>query len=89
MTQTASAATITRSASPERTIPARSETAIVTSIASRSTDLLFMLGMVTVGVAVILGIGLRVSAVLSAGDSWGFGISWKRLHVVQNHRWLI
>jgi thiosulfate dehydrogenase [quinone] large subunit len=90
-----------------------------------------MLGMLAIGVAVILGIGLRVSAiagtvillfmylaewsfgpgaastnpivdyhiiyalalivvaVLSAGDAWGLGRSWKRLAVVQNHRWLI
>jgi thiosulfate dehydrogenase (quinone) large subunit len=196
MTQTTSAATITRSAGTERTAPARTEAAIVTSIAGRrvlavlriatgfiflwafldktfglgystlpanawirggapsqgflkspavvgplkpffaaiaspTTDVLFMLGMITVGVAVVLGIGLRVSAVagsvillfmylaewsfgpnaastnplvdyhiifalsliviavLSAGDSWGLGIAWKRLPVVQNHRWLI
>lgn len=101
------------------------------AIASPTTDVLFMLGMLAVGVAVILGIGLRISAVagtvillfmylaewsfgpnaastnpvvdyhiifalsliviavLSAGDSWGVGRSWKRLSVVQNHRWLI
>jgi thiosulfate dehydrogenase [quinone] large subunit len=101
------------------------------AIASPTTDVLFMLGMIAVGVAVILGIGLRVSAiagtiillfmylaewtfgpnaastnplvdyhiiyalalivvaVLSAGDSWGLGRSWKRLAVVQDHRWLI
>jgi thiosulfate dehydrogenase [quinone] large subunit len=196
MTQATTAATIHRSAAGERTIPARNETAIVTSvggrrvlavlriatgfiflwafldktfglrystlpanawinggtpsqgflkspavvgpfkgffaaIASPTTDVLFMLGMLTVGVAVILGIGLRVSAiagtiillfmylaewsfgpnaastnplvdyhiifalslivvaVLSAGDGWGLGLAWKRLPVVQNHRWLI
>jgi thiosulfate dehydrogenase [quinone] large subunit len=33
------------------------------AISSPTTDILFMLGMLTVGVAVILGIGLRVSAV--------------------------
>ena len=33
-------------------------------IASPATDLLFMLGMLAIGVAVILGIGLRVSAVV-------------------------
>lgn len=33
------------------------------SIASPTTDLLFMLGMLGIGVAVMLGIGLRVSAV--------------------------
>lgn len=101
------------------------------AIASPATDVLFMVGMITIGVAVILGIGLRVSAVagtiillfmylaewtfganagstnpvvdyhiiyalalivvavLSAGDAWGFGRSWKRLAVVQSHRWLI
>ncbi len=100
-------------------------------IASPTTDVLFMLGMLAVGVAVMLGIGLRVSAiagtiillfmylaewsfgpnaastnpvvdyhiifalsliviaVLSAGDAWGLGRSWKRLGFVQNHRWLI
>jgi thiosulfate dehydrogenase [quinone] large subunit len=196
MTQATSASTISRNSSAERTIPARNETAIVTSvggrrvlavlrvatgfiflwafldktfglgystlpanawihggapsqgflkspavvgplkgffaaIASPTTDVLFMLGMLAVGVAVILGIGLRVSAiagtiillfmylaewsfgpnaastnplvdyhiifalslivvaVLSAGDGWGLGLAWKRLPVVQNHRWLI
>jgi thiosulfate dehydrogenase [quinone] large subunit len=101
------------------------------AIASPTTDVLFMLGMLAVGVAVILGIGLRISAVagtiillfmylaewsfgpnaastnpvvdyhiifalsliviavLSAGDAWGLGRSWKRLNLVQNHRWLI
>jgi thiosulfate dehydrogenase (quinone) large subunit len=101
------------------------------AIASPTTDVLFMLGMLAVGVAVILGIGLRISAVagtiillfmylaewsfgpnaastnpvvdyhiifalsliviavLSAGDAWGLGRSWKRLSVVQNHRWLV
>src|SRR5476649_1049748 len=193
MTQATSAATIAKPARVERTIPARNETAIVTSVAGRrvlavlriatgfiflwafldktfglgystlpanawihggapsqgflkspavvgplkpffaaiaspTTDILFMLGMLAVGVAVILGIGLRISAVagtiillfmylaewsfgpnaastnpvvdyhiifalslivvavLSAGDDWGFGIAWKRLQVVQNHR---
>jgi thiosulfate dehydrogenase [quinone] large subunit len=101
------------------------------AIASPTTDILFMIGMIAVGVAVILGIGLRISAVagtiillfmylaewtfgpnaastnpvvdyhiifalslivvaaLSAGDAWGLGRTWKRLSVVQNHRWLI
>ena len=101
------------------------------AIASPATDVLFMVGMLAVGAAVMLGIGLRISAiagtiillfmylaewsfgpnaastnpvvdyhiifalslivvaVLSAGDSWGLGRSWKRLNVVQNHRWLI
>jgi thiosulfate dehydrogenase [quinone] large subunit len=101
------------------------------AISSPATDILFMLGMLTVGVAVILGIGLRVSAVagtiillfmylaewsfganasstnpvvdyhiifalslivvavLSAGDAWGLGRTWKRLPIVQRHRWLI
>jgi thiosulfate dehydrogenase [quinone] large subunit len=196
MTQATSAAPLTNISRVERTLPARNETAIVTSVAGRrvlavlriatgfiflwafldktfglgystlpanawihggmpsqgflkspavvgplkpffaaiaspTTDILFMLGMITVGVAVILGIGLRVSAVagtvillfmylaewsfgpnaastnplvdyhiifalsliviavLSAGDSWGLGVPWKRLAVVQNHRWLI
>jgi thiosulfate dehydrogenase [quinone] large subunit len=101
------------------------------AIASPTTDVLFMLGMLAVGVAVILGIGLRVSAVagtiillfmylaewsfgpnaastnpvvdyhiifalslilvavLAAGDTWGLGQPWKRLRIVQRHRWLI
>jgi thiosulfate dehydrogenase [quinone] large subunit len=101
------------------------------AIASPTTDVLFMVGMLAIGVAVILGVGLRISAVagtiilvfmylaewtfgpnaastnpvvdyhiifalslivvavLSAGDAWGFGRSWKRLNIVQNHRWLI
>jgi len=101
------------------------------AIASPTSDVLFMIGMLAIGVAVMLGIGLRVSAVvgtvilifmylaewtfgpntastnpvidyhiiyalslivvavLSAGDGWGFGLAWKRLSFVQNHRWLI
>jgi thiosulfate dehydrogenase (quinone) large subunit len=101
------------------------------AIASPTTDVLFMIGMLAVGLAVVLGIGLRISAVagtiillfmylaewsfgagaastnpvvdyhiifalslivvavLSAGDDWGLGRTWKRLAVVQNHRWLI
>lgn len=35
-----------------------------TSIASPATDILFMLGMIAIGLAVMLGIGLRVSAVV-------------------------
>ena len=35
-------------------------------IASPATDVLFMLGMLAIGVAVILGIGLRVSAVVGS-----------------------
>jgi thiosulfate dehydrogenase [quinone] large subunit len=196
MTQATSAATLPRTAAAERTIPARNETAIVTSVAGRrvlavlriatgfiflwafldktfglgystlpanawihggtpsqgflkspavvgpfkaffatiaspTTDVLFMIGMLAIGVAVILGIGLRISAitgtiillfmylaewsfganaastnpvvdyhiifalslivvaVLSAGDAWGLGLAWKRLNLVQNHRWLI
>jgi thiosulfate dehydrogenase [quinone] large subunit len=196
MTQATSAATIAKPARVERIIPARTETAIVTSVAGRrvlavlrlsvgfiflwafldktfglgfstpvarawvnggapsqgflkspavvgplkpffaaiaspTTDVLFMIGMLAIGVAVMLGIGLRVSAVvgtvillfmylaewsfgpnaastnpivdyhiifalslivvavLSAGDGWGLGLAWKRLPVVQNHRWLI
>ncbi|MEO7123970.1 MAG: DoxX family protein, partial [Lacisediminihabitans sp.] len=96
-----------------------------------ATDVLFMLGMIAIGVAVMLGIGLRVSAVvgtvillfmyvaewpfgintgstnplvdyhimyalalivvaaLSAGDWFGFGRAWKKLPLVQDHRWLI
>jgi thiosulfate dehydrogenase [quinone] large subunit len=105
--------------------------AFFATIASPTTDILFMLGMLAIGVAVILGIGLRVSAitgtiillfmylaewsfgpnaastnpvvdyhiifalslilvaVLSAGDTWGFGLAWKRTSLVQRHRWLI
>ncbi len=101
------------------------------SIASPVTDVLFMLGMIGIGVAVMLGIGLRVSAVagtiilllmylaewpfganaasnnpivdyhiiyalslivvavLLAGDTWGFGRSWRRLGIVQRMPWLI
>jgi thiosulfate dehydrogenase [quinone] large subunit len=101
------------------------------AIASPASDVLFMLGMLAIGVAVILGIGLRVSAVagtvilifmylaewpfaanagstnplvdyhiiyalslitaalLFEGDTWGLGRSWKRLSIVQKHRWLI
>jgi thiosulfate dehydrogenase [quinone] large subunit len=101
------------------------------AIASPTSDILFMLAMLAVGIAVMAGIGLRVSAVagtvvllfmylaewpftanaastnplvdyhiiyalaliviafLSAGDTWGFGRSWKRLTLVKNNRWLI
>jgi thiosulfate dehydrogenase [quinone] large subunit len=101
------------------------------TIASPATDALFMLAMLAVGVAVMAGIGLRVSAVagsivlvfmylaewpftanagstnplvdyhviyalvliviamLSAGDTWGFGRAWKRLNIVKNNRALI
>jgi thiosulfate dehydrogenase [quinone] large subunit len=38
---------------------------------------------------VIYALALIVVAVLSAGDAWGLGRGWKRLTVVQNHRWLI
>ena len=101
------------------------------AIASPATDVLFMIGMLAIGLAVMLGIGLRVSAVvgtvilvlmylaewsfggnaastnplvdyhiiyalalivfalLSAGDTWGFGLAWKRLPIVQRFPWLI
>jgi thiosulfate dehydrogenase [quinone] large subunit len=101
------------------------------SIASPATDVLFMIAMLAIGSAVMLGIGLRVSAVagtmvlllmylaewpasfnagstnpivnyhviyalsliviavLSAGDTWGAGRSWKRLGLVQRAPWLI
>lgn len=101
------------------------------SIASPTTDVLFMIGMIAVGAAVMLGVGVRISAVAgsvilifmylaewpftanagstnplvdyhlifaialivvaltSAGDTWGFGRVWKKLPVVQNHRWLV
>ncbi len=101
------------------------------AIASPASDLLFMVGMLGIGLAVIAGIGLRVSAVagsvvlvlmylaewtfsantastnplvdyhliyalalivlalVSAGDTWGFGLAWKRLKIVQRMPWLI
>jgi thiosulfate dehydrogenase [quinone] large subunit len=101
------------------------------AIASPTTDVLFMLGMLAVGAAVMLGVGVRISAiagtvimlfmylaewpfaanaassnplvdyhiiyalalivvaVTSAGDTWGFGRVWKKLPVVQSHRWLV
>jgi len=100
-------------------------------LASPVTDVLFMLAMLGLGAALILGVGLRVSAVvgaalmvlmylaewpfaanaastnplvdyhiiyalaiiviacLSAGDTWGLGRAWKRLALVQQHRWLV
>ncbi len=100
------------------------------AISGTTTDVLFMLGMIAIGVAVMLGIGLRISAIAgtvimmfmylaewpftagtastnpgidyhviyalalivvaatAAGDTWGIGSWWKRLTVVQNHRWL-
>jgi thiosulfate dehydrogenase [quinone] large subunit len=101
------------------------------SIASPLTDVLFMAGMLGIGVAVILGIGLRVSAVAGsvimvfmylaewpfaaltsstnplvdyhiiyalaliavaatyAGDTWGFGVPWRKLAIVRSQPWLI
>jgi thiosulfate dehydrogenase [quinone] large subunit len=101
------------------------------AIASPATDVLFMIGMLTIGVALVLGIGLRVSAVagtvilvlmylaewtfgangastnpvidyhliyalalivvaaVSAGDTWGFGLPWKRLAIVKRMPWLV
>lgn len=101
------------------------------AIASPMTDVLFMLAMLAVGVAVMAGIGLRISAVagsivlvfmylaewpfavnagstnplvdyhiiyalaliaiamLSAGDTWGFGRAWKRLSIVKKNHSLI
>lgn len=102
-----------------------------TAIATPVTDVLFMLGMIAVGLAVMLGIGLRISAVagslimlfmylaewpfaanlastnplvdyhiiyalalitvafLSAGDTWGFGRTWKAIPFVRDHSWLV
>jgi thiosulfate dehydrogenase [quinone] large subunit len=99
-------------------------------IASPATDIFFMLGMLGIGVAVMLGIGLRVSAIagsvimlfmylaewpftagaastnplvdyhivyalalvvvasLLAGDTWGFGRSWRALPAVASRTWL-
>jgi len=101
------------------------------SIASPATDVLFMLAMLGIGAAVMLGVGLRVSAiagsfvmvlmylaewpfaanagstnplvdyhiiyalalivvaVFAAGDTWGFGKTWKALPIVQKYTWLI
>lgn len=101
------------------------------AIASPASDVLFMIGMLAIGAAVILGIGLRVSAVVgtvilvlmylaewtfganaastnplvdyhiiyalalivvalaSAGDTWGLGLAWKRLSIVQRFPWLV
>ncbi|CAN5256481.1 DoxX family membrane protein [soil metagenome] len=101
------------------------------AIATPTTDVLFMLGMIAVGLAVMLGIGLRISAVagtiimlfmylaewpfaanlastnplvdyhiiyalaliaialLSAGDTWGFGRAWKKLPFVRAQHWLV
>ncbi|MFE1644288.1 DoxX family protein [Microbacterium sp. P01] len=101
------------------------------AIASPATDILFMLAMLAIGVAVTLGVGLRVSAAagtlvmvamylaewpfgpnaastnplvdyhiiyalalivaatLAAGDTWGFGKSWKKLSLVQRNHWLV
>ncbi|MFB2580475.1 DoxX family protein [Herbiconiux sp. P15] len=101
------------------------------AIASPASDILFQLGMLGIGIAVMAGIGLRVSAVvgsaimvlmylaewpfaanaastnplvdyhiiyalvlivlavLSAGDTWGAGATWKRLPLVQRLPWLV
>lgn len=100
------------------------------AIASPASDILFMIGMLAIGLAVMVGIGLRISAVVgtfilllmylaewsfgsnaastnplvdyhviyalvlivlslvSAGDTWGFGLDWKRLPFVQRRPWL-
>jgi thiosulfate dehydrogenase [quinone] large subunit len=100
-------------------------------IANPLVDFLFMLGMIAVGVAVMLGIGLRISAiagslimvfmylaewpftagaastnplvdyhiiyalaliviaVFAAGDTWGFGQTWKTLPIVKRFPWLV
>lgn len=101
------------------------------AIAGPTTDLLFMVGMLAIGLAVVLGVGLRISAVvgtvvmllmylaewpfavnaastnpvvdyhvvyalalivaamLSTGDTAGFGRLWKSLRFVRSHRWLV
>jgi thiosulfate dehydrogenase (quinone) large subunit len=101
------------------------------AIASPASDVLFMVGMLAIGLAVVLGIGLRISAVVgtvilllmylaewvfganaastnplvdyhiiyalalivvalvSAGDTWGFGLAWKRLTIVKRLPWLV
>lgn len=100
-------------------------------IANPLVDFLFMLGMIAVGLAVMLGVGLRISAaagslimvfmylaewpftagasstnplvdyhiiyalalivvaVFAAGDTWGFGGTWKALPIVRKYPWLI
>jgi thiosulfate dehydrogenase (quinone) large subunit len=70
------------------------------SIASPASDVLFMIAMLAIGVAVTLGIGLRVSAVVGSFvllamwmAEWpigmGTGLPWKRLALVQKAPWLI
>ena len=38
---------------------------------------------------IIYALSLIVLAALSAGDTWGFGLAWKRLGFVQKMPWLI
>lgn len=38
---------------------------------------------------IIYALALIVVAVTHAGDTWGFGVAWKRLPLVQKNRWLI
>jgi len=38
---------------------------------------------------IIYALAIIVIACLSAGDTWGLGRAWKRLALVQQHRWLI
>ena len=38
---------------------------------------------------VIYALSLIVIAVLHAGDTWGAGLPWQRLALVQKARWLI
>jgi thiosulfate dehydrogenase [quinone] large subunit len=38
---------------------------------------------------IIYALALIVIAVLSAGDTWGFGRTWRSLPIVQRQRWLI
>jgi len=38
---------------------------------------------------IIYALALIVVAVLAAGDTWGFGRTWKRLPLVKQQRWLV
>ncbi|MDP9027018.1 MAG: DoxX family protein [Actinomycetota bacterium] len=101
------------------------------AVAGPAADILFMTGMLVVGLAVMFGVALRISAIigsvmlllmflaawsfdrntgstnplvdshiisalvliafasLSAGDTWGFGLDWRRLPLVKRMPWLV
>ena len=59
-------------------------------------DWLFMIGLLAIGVALIVGVGLRIAAVSGSllmlamwAAEWPLGKRWPKLPFVQRNRWLI